>query len=189
MGVADGPADRGNHGKVVKEETLQARSSVGKRADRWSVKTYPSTTSNERVWEDGYIDYVCQYCGLAFRSSRGVGSHKQMHIHEGVVAGDASQGVKKEVTYHEYDEYEPEHRAPRRKLEPQPEPEHQPDTDAERLLQKIKDLLFPDVERQALDLMVLTDQLQREKDELQARYNKVSGDLKALRDLLRGIDD
>jgi hypothetical protein len=73
--TAEPAADDGKHGKVISvDDFLAVRQVHSGRAD-----TYISDTSFVRTWEDGYVDYVCQECGKAYLTPKGVGSHSQVH--------------------------------------------------------------------------------------------------------------
>jgi hypothetical protein len=193
-----GPADGGDHGAMSEQRTHLAKSSLHQNKDgTWRAKVYESNTADERLWEDGYVDFVCKVCGLAFATSRGVGSHKQMHIVAGEAEADGPMNPKQWQMVSEEALWE-ERRQPsvpygkRSKIEPEPvevAPTDQEVVDAEHLIQVIKDLLFPEVERRATELMGVVDRLNLENEDLRIKYAKVSGDLKALRELIGGMDE
>jgi hypothetical protein len=203
-GVAEGPADGGEHGEIVRQGPYLAKSSINSTLDGRIVgRVYTSNTSQEREWSDGYKDYVCNFCGLAFKSARGAGSHKQVHIREGEAQSDSAEQVKQGLTI---GHLSPEQRAlittdklgtrKHPKPEPAPEPEPpvvesesetvEPDVD---VIEAIKNLLWPDVEHKAKAVLVQFEELQREHAELQAKYDKLLGDWGALRDLVRGTGE
>jgi hypothetical protein len=192
------PADHGDHGKLLEQRTHLAKSSLHQNKDgSWSAKVYESNTSDERRWEDGYVDFVCKYCGKAYPTPRGVGSHKQVHIEEGIAEADSATAVKAGWKMVRSDELWEGRRTigiRRKKSEMVAEPveEAPPDpvvADAEFIVQAIKDLLFPEVEKRAVELMAVVDHLNLENEELRTKYDKVSGDLKALRDLIGGMGE
>ena len=189
-----GPADHQDHGKLLKERTHLAKSSLHKQKNGvYRTNAYESNTSNERLWEDGYVDFTCKICGLAFMTSRGVGSHKQQHIKEGIVEADSQrERIKATGINIPVDELWGERPPTLKKAEPEPEaePNHSViDEDAIILLQGIKAMLFPEIERNTAELMAVVDQLRQENEELRTKYTKVSGDLRALRELIGGMGD
>ncbi len=86
------PADGQDHGMLLDERPYMAHhhSNASGR-----VKTYQSDSSNERTWEDGFKDYTCQICGLSYKTPKGVGSHRQFHIKEGVLPKDQEPAWKR----------------------------------------------------------------------------------------------
>lgn len=174
-GKKDGPADGGNHGKVVDQHRYQAKASLHMRNDQAVARLYDSRTSDERVWEDGYIDYVCIVCGLAYKTPRGVGSHKQMHIREGAILPDTQvqlRATSRQIVGMSWEKGRYTKASDRQS----------PVIGIEDALEQVRNLLFPDIGQELA-------RLKQENEELRARYDKVSGDLRALRDLLKGIPD
>jgi hypothetical protein len=74
------PADGQDHGKLLDERPFMAHHHA---STSGRVKTYQSDSSNERTWEDGFKDYTCRICGAAYKTPKGVGSHRQFHIRDG----------------------------------------------------------------------------------------------------------
>ena len=83
------PADGGDHGALIEIRPFMAQHQG--RAEGF-VDMYESDTSNERVWEDGYIDYECKVCGRAFKNPKAVGGHRQIHWRHG--SGDIPRPEK-----------------------------------------------------------------------------------------------
>jgi hypothetical protein len=79
------PVDGEDHGKLISQKPYMAHHHATREG---VVHTYQSDTSDERVWEDGFKDYVCQFCGAAFATPKGVGSHRQTHIKAGELPKD-----------------------------------------------------------------------------------------------------
>jgi hypothetical protein len=197
------PADLGDHGELLEQRTHLAKSSLHRNKDgTWRAKVYESTTADERLWEDGYIDFVCKVCGLAFPNPRGVGSHKQLHIREGTaVADDRNEKKDRWTMVPDTTLWESRRQSsgtrrskpkPEQEQELQPEPAPEQDqviADTEYLIQQIKELLFPEVEKRAQELMGVVDKLRLENEDLKSKYTKVSGDLRALRELIGGMGE
>jgi hypothetical protein len=80
------PFDGEEHGMLVSRQPFQGHYSGG--GDHEKAYYYESVTSFERIWEDGYIDYECQVCGMVKRTPRAVASHRQVHTKSGEVERD-----------------------------------------------------------------------------------------------------
>lgn len=89
--AAPAPFDGKDHGKLVSREPFVAAFN----RKRNSSSYYVSDTSYERHWEDGLVDYECMYCGEAFSTSKGVGSHRQRHIQAGEIEATETRPWKR----------------------------------------------------------------------------------------------
>jgi hypothetical protein len=200
-GVKEGPADGGDHGKLVRVEAFKAKAST--RSNK--AYRYTSLSCDERTWSDGYIDYTCQVCGLAFPTSRGVGSHRQRHIQAGVASRTnnvrntfLSEPWQPTPQTGKYSKKKAETQSP--VIEPEPEPEleemelvetgtlrmpsyiaseHTPDRDK---IQEIIKIVLPEYVKLAEEVV----SLRADNDDLRARLAKLQGEWDALRALISG---
>jgi hypothetical protein len=75
------PVDGENHGALMSRKPFMARHQTY----RDKSHTYESDASFERVWQDGFKDYECRFCGRVFRHPKGAGAHQQIHTKSGEI--------------------------------------------------------------------------------------------------------
>jgi len=153
-------AAEGEHGELVSREPFMAKrqGSAGSKYE----KHYESSTSFERKWSDGYVDYECQTCGKAYTTPKGVGGHSQVHDQ------NRAQPAWK--------------RAPLTKTKRVPKevaPVIEPTTYAE-LVTKIMDLVLPEAQaRHDVEIKAL----QEENQQLRERLAEIEGEFDAFIEL------
>ena len=165
------PFDGEEHGELISCEPFQGHYSGG--GDHQKAYYYESVTSFERIWEDGYIDYECQVCGMAKGSPRAVASHRQVHTKAGEVERDERI-------------YTAEYRANREKRRGQqgvefvdelPEdPTARPNHEL-AILNQIIDLVLPEIEQNYAERI---DELIKERDEARKNLAELEGEFDAL---------
>ena len=205
------PADGNDHGVIMTQHPFLASVNTSKHSNH----VYESETSIERVWEDGYIDFACTYCGQAKNTPKGVGSHFQVHTKAGVVPpghqGSLIKSTGRAATPEErewivernkrlgWGKHESRATAVRKAVEatePEPEPQSSgiaaedapaPMSDADRI-ELILAILLPDATKQIEMLMDENTDLSERLQAVKAERDKLKTDLKALRDILGGIE-
>lgn len=170
----DGPADGQGHGAVKSVEPFLAKAHIhGSKA-----MAYESESAKLRTWTDGYQDFVCTICGKAYRTSKGVGSHRQVHIRAGEAA-PVDRGVRSHGDrLISIEPWEKGTRASSPRT-PQPEP---PVSDAEAVLDQIRSIVLGP-QWDALKLRVL--EYEEENEKLKAELAKLQADWDALRAILK----
>lgn len=205
-------ADGGVHGEIVDQHPFLASVNTTKHTNR----VYESVTSFERIWTDGYIDFACMFCGKAYSTPKGVGSHYQIHTKTGEAPSD-NQGTRiKETSRPATDEEQTWIKERNRRLgwgrqesratavrkavaemeeaEPKaqspgiaPEDAPAPMSDADRI-ELILAILLPDATKQIESLLDENDDLTEALQAVKAERDKLKQDLQALRDIIAGIE-
>lgn len=196
----EGPADGGDHGKLLDVRPFMAHHHASKSG---RVQTYQSDTSNERTWEDGFKDYTCMVCGRAYKTPKGVGSHRQFHVKDGTVPKEQEPAWKRAENRGEELGWTPttvrSDKGSKRKVEVEPLTE--PLTDAEwkpfaaAIGVEVSEATTLDLIRQivAADLVEERDRLREQNEILAAEVErlgienkKLATDWEALKELLGG---
>ena len=133
---------------------------------------------------DDQITYRCKICGLEFESKRGVGSHYGRHVALG--EAEATTSTPKTVV-HKVEGYKPSE-------------VHMPRGDAFKEMRRLRKIVddvqravgqeaIRDAERQIMVWQRKCEAAEKERDEAIARADRLTQNLQALSDLIKGVNN